>query len=61
MQKDLSKAITDMENFAAITSKPYQDAAQHRLDKALQTQEEISQVEKKLQALQMEIQNLHFS
>lgn len=61
MQKDLSKTIGDLENFVVATSKPYQDAAQQRLDKILETQEKISQVEKKLLALQVEIQNIRLS
>uniref|UniRef100_A0A7N0SYC6 G domain-containing protein n=1 Tax=Kalanchoe fedtschenkoi TaxID=63787 RepID=A0A7N0SYC6_KALFE len=61
MQKDLAKAISDLENFVAVTSKPYKNAAQRRIDEVQETQERISQVEKKLQALQIEIQNLHVS
>lgn len=61
MHKDLLKTITDLEHFVFSTSKPYQNAAQQRLDKILKTQEKISQVEKKLQALQVEIQNIRSS
>ncbi|XP_010255948.1 PREDICTED: probable transmembrane GTPase FZO-like, chloroplastic isoform X2 [Nelumbo nucifera] len=61
MQRDLLKTIEDLENFVKLISKPYQDAAQSRLDKILEIQEELLNVEKRLQTLQIEIQNLHVS
>lgn len=61
MQKDLLEAINNVENFVNIISRPYQDAAQHRLDKLLEIHQELSNVEKEMQKLQSEIQNLHVS
>lgn len=61
MQKDLSETINKLENYVKIISKPYQDAAQQRLDSLLEIQKELSDTEKKLQKLQIEIQNLHVS
>ncbi|OVA06676.1 Thiamine phosphate synthase [Macleaya cordata] len=61
MQKDLLQNIEDLENFVKFISKPYQDAAQQRVDRSLKTQEELTTVQKKLQTLQNEIQNLHIS
>ncbi|CAI0448911.1 unnamed protein product [Linum tenue] len=59
MQKDLSKTVNSLENFVKTIGKPYQDAAQERLDKVLALQSEISSVENKMRTLQVEIQNLH--
>ncbi|KAF8394426.1 hypothetical protein HHK36_020634 [Tetracentron sinense] len=61
MQKDLLETIENLKNFVKLTSKPYQVAAQHRLDSLLEIQEELTTVEKQLQTLQIEIQNLHIS
>ncbi|KAK9282279.1 hypothetical protein L1049_005193 [Liquidambar formosana] len=61
MQKDLSETLSNLENFVEIIANPYQEAAQRRLDALLQIQDELSIVEKKLQTLQIEIQNLHVS
>lgn len=59
MQKDLLEAINNVENFVNIVSQPYQDAAQHRLDRLLEIDQELSDVEREMQGLQSEIQNLH--
>ncbi|KAJ8899434.1 hypothetical protein K2173_018408 [Erythroxylum novogranatense] len=59
MQKDLGEAVGNLENFVKTIGKPYQDAAQVRLDKLLHTKDELSNVEKKLRTFQVEIQNLH--
>lgn len=59
MQKDLEETVQNLENFVKIVAKPYQDAAQKRLDKSLLIQDEVLNVQKKLQTLQVEIQNLH--
>ncbi|KAL5561669.1 hypothetical protein UlMin_031416 [Ulmus minor] len=59
MQNDLSEALEKMENFVKIVAKPYQDAAQVRVENLLGIQDEISNIEKELQKLQIEIQNLH--
>lgn len=61
MQRDLQETIGYLENFVKNIGKPYQDAAQHRLDKLLNVQDELSNVREKLQKLQVEIQNLHVS
>ncbi|KAB2605305.1 hypothetical protein D8674_005022 [Pyrus ussuriensis x Pyrus communis] len=61
MQNDLSEAIGNMEIFVKNVSQPYQDTAQQRLDKLLELQDEISNVDKQLQTLRIEIQNLHVS
>lgn len=61
MQKDLSEAIGNMESFVKNISQPYQDTAQQRLEKLLELQDEISNVDKQLQTLRIEIQNLHVS
>ncbi|XP_031263788.1 probable transmembrane GTPase FZO-like, chloroplastic [Pistacia vera] len=61
MQKDLSVTVGYLENFVKQIGRPYQDAAQHRLDKLLQIQDELSNVQKKLQTLRVEIQNIHVS
>lgn len=61
MQKDLLDTVTNMENFINIVSKPYQEAAQSRLDKILKLQDELSAVQDRLRMLQIEIQNLHTS
>ncbi|WJZ90194.1 hypothetical protein VitviT2T_009357 [Vitis vinifera] len=61
MQKDLLETVENLENFVKLIAKPYQDEAQNRLDKLLEIQDELSNVEKKLQTLQIQIQNLHVS
>ncbi|PQQ16877.1 putative transmembrane GTPase FZO-like chloroplastic [Prunus yedoensis var. nudiflora] len=61
MQKDLSEAIENMESFVKNISQPYRDTAQQRLEKLLELQDEISNVDKQLQTLRIEIQNLHVS
>ncbi|KAI4301261.1 hypothetical protein L6164_034555 [Bauhinia variegata] len=61
MKKDLVEAMGNLDTFVKVLSKPYQDQAQNRLDKLLEIQEELSNVEKKLRTLQIEIQNLHVS
>ncbi|KAL2323548.1 hypothetical protein Fmac_027927 [Flemingia macrophylla] len=61
MKKDLIKAIENLETFVNVLSKPYQDEAQNRLNRLVGIQEELSDVEKKLRTLQIEIQNLHVS
>ena len=61
MQKDLSITVKNMEDFVSLVGKPYEEAAQQRLDKLLETREQLTVVEKKLQTLQVELQNLHLS
>lgn len=61
MEKDLLETITNLENFVEIIASPYQEDAQCRLGKLLEIQDELSVVEKKLQKIRVEIQNLHVS
>lgn len=61
MQKDLSEALDNVESFVKVIAEPYQDAAQNKIEKLLAIQAEISNIERELQRLQVEIQNLHVS
>ncbi|KAG9154113.1 hypothetical protein Leryth_000603 [Lithospermum erythrorhizon] len=61
MQNDLLESASSLENYVKLIGKPYQEAAQDRLDKVLGTLNELSVVEKDLKTLQTEIQNLHIS
>lgn len=61
MKKDLIEAIENLDTFVEVLSKPYQDEAQNRLNRLVGIQDELSNVEKKLRTLQIEIQNLHVS
>ncbi|XP_060181363.1 probable transmembrane GTPase FZO-like, chloroplastic isoform X1 [Lycium barbarum] len=61
MQKDLLETTRNVEDFVKLIGKPYQDRAQNRLDKVLATAEELANIEKKLKALRIDIQNLHVS
>ncbi|KAI3986038.1 hypothetical protein MKX01_039120 [Papaver californicum] len=61
MRKDLLQNIEDLDNFVKSISKPYQDAAQQRIDSLSKTQEELTGMQQKLQSLQFKIQNLHVS
>ncbi|KAI5597175.1 hypothetical protein BDE02_02G050300 [Populus trichocarpa] len=61
MQKDLMETVGNLENFVKTIGKPYQDAAQKRLGKLLDLQEELSNVDKKHRTLRIEIQNVHVS
>ncbi|KAL3517570.1 hypothetical protein ACH5RR_020159 [Cinchona calisaya] len=59
MQKDLLETITNLEKYVRSASKPYQDVMQQRLDKLSGTLDELTDVEKKLHTLRVEIENLH--
>lgn len=61
MKRDLTEAIENLDTFVRVIGKPYQDQAQNRLNEIVEIQEEISNVEKRLGTLQIEIQNLHVS
>lgn len=61
MKKDLTEAIENLDTFVKVLSKPYQDKAQNRLNRLVEIQEELSNVEKKLRTLQIDIQNLNVS
>lgn len=47
MQKDLLARIKNMENFVALIGKPYEEAAQQKLDKLLHTRAQLTDIEKK--------------
>jgi hypothetical protein len=55
------ETVGNLENFVKTIGKPYQDAAQKRLGKLLDLQEELSNVDKKHRTLRIEIQNVHVS
>ncbi|XP_045808874.1 probable transmembrane GTPase FZO-like, chloroplastic [Trifolium pratense] len=61
MKRDLTEAVENLDTFVRVIGKPYQDQAQNRLNKLVEIQGEISNIEKKLRTLQTEIQNLHVS
>ncbi|XP_047152297.1 probable transmembrane GTPase FZO-like, chloroplastic [Vigna umbellata] len=61
MKKDLTEAIESLNTFVKVLSEPYHDEAQNRLNNLVQIQEELSNVEKKLRTLQIDIQNLRVS
>ncbi|CAK9147067.1 unnamed protein product [Ilex paraguariensis] len=61
MQKDLLETTENLENFVKLIGKPYQDLMQNRLDKLLETEDELTKAEEKLRTLRIEIQNLHIS
>ncbi|XLT55668.1 hypothetical protein HN873_048272, partial [Arachis hypogaea] len=58
MNKYFNEAMEYLDNYVKVLGKPYQDQAQNRLNILLEIQEELSNVEKKLRTLQVEIQNL---
>ncbi|XP_027115677.2 probable transmembrane GTPase FZO-like, chloroplastic [Coffea arabica] len=59
MQKDLLETINNLEKYVRFVGEPYQDVMQHRLDELAGTSDELIQIEKKLQTLRIEIENLH--
>ncbi|GFP92283.1 uncharacterized protein in xyna 3'region [Phtheirospermum japonicum] len=61
MEKDLSEATNSLNNFVVLVGKPYQEIAQDRVNKLLGTLEELRAIEGQLEALRIEIQNLHVS
>lgn len=61
MQKDLSITVKNLEEYVSLLGKPYEEAAQQRLDKILDTREQLTVIEKKLQTLLVELQNIHLS
>ncbi|KAH9617553.1 hypothetical protein KSS87_007130 [Heliosperma pusillum] len=61
MQKDLVSTIKSLEYSVSEIGKPFEEAAQQRLDRLLDTQEQLTDIEKKLKTLQVELQNLHLS
>lgn len=59
MQKDLLETTASLESFVKLIGQPYQDFAKSRLDKLMATRNELTTMEEKLRALEIEIQNLH--
>ncbi|KAK7393537.1 hypothetical protein VNO78_22095 [Psophocarpus tetragonolobus] len=61
MKKDLTEVIENLDTFVKVLSKPYEDEAQNRLNRLEEIQENVSNIEKKIRTLLIEIQNLHVS
>lgn len=61
MLKDLMNSVEKLTQFVEVISRPYVDAARDRIDRSLEIQEELAKAEQNLQALRVEIQNLHVS
>ncbi|GMP99822.1 hypothetical protein CsSME_00047154 [Camellia sinensis var. sinensis] len=61
MQKDLLETTENLENFVKLIGQPYQDLAECSLNELLETQEKLKDIEKELDKLRIEIQNLHVS
>ncbi|KAL6620187.1 hypothetical protein ACP70R_035326 [Stipagrostis hirtigluma subsp. patula] len=59
IQKDISHSADKLVHYVEVISKPYQDACQLKIDWLQGVQGELSAVERKLQTLKVEIQNLH--
>lgn len=59
MQNDMVQATERLKSFVETIGKPYQDAAQNRIDRLLKIQDKLENVQQKLQNLKIEIQNLH--
>lgn len=61
MQKDLLNTLENLERLVELMGRPYQDAAQDRLNRMMEIQDELSNVGKKLKTLQIEIENVHIA
>lgn len=61
MQKDLAVTTENLEKYVTFIAKPYQGKMQQRLDKLSHTLDLLTDIEKELETLQMEIQNFHVS
>lgn len=61
IQKDISQSANNLIRFVEVISKPYQEACQRKIDWLQGVQGELSAVERKLQTLKVEIQNLNGS
>ncbi|XP_051118794.1 probable transmembrane GTPase FZO-like, chloroplastic [Andrographis paniculata] len=59
MQKDLSNATDTLNDYTTLVAKPYQETAQNRADQLSATLDELAAIQRKLETLQVEIQNLH--
>ncbi|KAM0027846.1 putative dynamin GTPase [Helianthus debilis subsp. tardiflorus] len=61
MQKDLLETTESLENYVQFVGKPYQEVAQSRLDELVMIKDELTKMEKRIKALQIDVQNLHVS
>ncbi|KAL3647885.1 hypothetical protein CASFOL_008853 [Castilleja foliolosa] len=61
MGKDLFETTNSLDNFVTLIGKPYQEIAQDRVNKLLATLDELKAIDGQLEALRIEIQNLHVS
>lgn len=59
MEKDLVEATDSLSKFVTLIGKPYKESAEDRVNKLLGTLDELTAMEKKLETLQIEIQNFH--
>lgn len=59
MKEDLSVAMEKLKTFVELTGKPYQQAAQNKIDRLSEIQSELDSTRQKLQGLKTEIQNFH--
>ncbi|XP_078445105.1 FZO-like protein [Wolffia australiana] len=61
MQKDLALALQNLKGFVEYVGRPYQEAAQLRIERLSRIQQKLEDVEKKLQLLKVQVQNLTVS
>ncbi|GAB2262601.1 hypothetical protein Droror1_Dr00003598 [Drosera rotundifolia] len=61
MQKELSDTVKSLQNFVGDIGKPYREAALERVDELVELQGELTNVERKLNSLQIQLQNFHLS
>ncbi|KAJ0742604.1 putative dynamin GTPase [Helianthus annuus] len=61
MQKDLLETTESLENYVRFVGKPYQEVAQSRLDELVMIKDELTKMEERIKALQIDVQNLHVS
>ncbi|KAK9137248.1 hypothetical protein Sjap_007842 [Stephania japonica] len=59
MLQDLKETIAILENFVKVISEPYMKAVQQNIDRLLEIEKELVNVDEKMQTLRIEIQNLH--
>lgn len=61
MQKDLALALENLKGFVEFVGKPYQESVQRRIERLLKIQQKLEDVERKLQLLKVQVQNLTVS
>ncbi|KAK9139747.1 hypothetical protein Scep_009428 [Stephania cephalantha] len=59
MLQDLKETIAILENFVKVISEPYMKAVQQNIDRLLEIEKELVNIDEKMQTLRIEIQNLH--